>query len=100
MIQFVYLLIEGKGIARRFGNSITDALCAIEARRIEAGRSFLGCLLVDSGMPDRESHYTRQNKATKESCCTKSHDVLHIWERRLMQRSLRERGTTPFHTIH
>src|ERR1700739_1630910 len=73
MVQLIHLLIECKGITWGLSNSVTNTLSTIEAGRIETGWSFLGRLWVHSGMPDRHSHCTGQNKATKESCCTKGH---------------------------
>ena len=40
MILLVDLLISGKGVSRRLDDSVADALCAIEAGSVEAGRRF------------------------------------------------------------
>jgi hypothetical protein len=48
MVQFIDLLVECEGIARRFRNSIADAVRTIEAGSIEARRRLFGGLLADS----------------------------------------------------
>src|ERR1700745_993454 len=53
---FKGLLIEGKSVTGRFGDSITDALSGRESWSVKTRRSFCCGLLRDSGNPNCQKH--------------------------------------------
>src|ERR1700745_814881 len=53
---FKGLLIEGKSVTGRFGDSITDALSGRESWSVKTGRGFRCGLLRDSGNPNCQKH--------------------------------------------
>ncbi len=59
---FKDLLIEGKSVTGRFGNSIADALSWRESWSIKPRRSFAGGLLCDSGNSDCQERKQAQEK--------------------------------------